>query len=178
MKTISKIAMILLLTIWSIAAFSQTVKTSVYSPFKLSGKGVSTGVQLPGFIGDMEFGAFFETHTVQYGNVEQGTLVEKTTHIKGAYASFSVVSVRKWDINLGAKLGTAGSGLVVSPNIGVDYYVSNYFGIGTEAKVEVMKPVLQAKLFFNIFGAQNRIARQSKYKENKDYFRSLRRNRY
>lgn len=173
MKTISKITMIILLTIWSIAAFSQTVKTSIYSPFKLSGKGAEVGVQLPGYIGDMEFGIFYETFTMEYGTVEEGTLEEKKTQIKGVYATFSVLSVNKWDINLGAKLGTAGSGLVVSPNLGVDYYVSNRFGIGTEAKLEMMKPVLQAKLIFNVFGAQNRIARQTKYKENKEHFRNL-----
>lgn len=178
MKTLSKIIVISILILLPVIAFSQTLKMSVYSASKLSSKGASFGVQLPGFIGDIELGTFYETYTTRYGSIEQGNRSEIVTNTKGIYTSFSLVSVKKWDVNLGAKIGTAGAGVVINPSLGADYYVNQFVAIGLETKLEVMKPVLQAKLIFNVFGAQNRLARQSKYAKNKAYFKSLRRNRY
>ncbi|MEO9851332.1 MAG: hypothetical protein ABJE80_01575 [Reichenbachiella sp.] len=177
MKTISKLTVIAILILLPVTTFSQTLKASLYSAFKLSSRGATVGVQLPGFIGDIEFGAFYDSYEGSY-RTEQDFSDKTVTSTAGIYTTFSMVSVKNWDVSIGAKVGTTGDGIVINPGLGLDYYVNNYFGVGLETKLEVMKPVIQGKLVFNVFGGQNRIARQSKYARNKEYFKSLRKNRY
>lgn len=178
MKTLSKIISISIILMMPDTSFSQTVKASIYSALKSQSKGTSMGIQLPGFIGDIEIGAFYESYANTIGNAEQSGSASSLVSTKGIYCSFSMVSTKNWDVNLATKIGTAGEGVVINPSIGADYYINSFVGVGLETKLEVMKPVVQAKLIFNVFGAKNRLARQTKYARNKEYFRSLRRNRY
>ncbi|SMD36007.1 hypothetical protein SAMN04488029_2655 [Reichenbachiella faecimaris] len=171
MKTLYKIFTITILIWLPRFVDAQTLKTSVYSGAKPRAiSGVSIGVQLPGFIGDIEVGGFYETHS-KFTTDSNGEESREVIGAQGILASFSVASTRKLNVNFGTKIGLIRDGVFIHPSLTAEYYLSDIVSVGVESRLANMTPAFQAKLSFYMFGAQDRKFRQAKYKARKESYR-------
>ncbi|MEO9967827.1 MAG: hypothetical protein ABJF11_18690 [Reichenbachiella sp.] len=174
MKTLNKIIIISSILLMPKITFSQTIKASLYSAEPSSHGGASIGASLPGYIGDIGFGAFYEVTPALSNNTESNSHSIQYSNKKGMYASFSFVSVEKWDLYVIARVAVVDGAFGVSNFLGAEHYINQFVSAGVEVKANIMKPMIQGKLSFCVFGAQNRVARQYKYSKRRAYYKNLR----
>lgn len=177
MKHLNKVTSVLIaLLALATAVMAQELKMSTYTTVTSVNVGTSLGVVLPGYIGDIELGGFYEKYNQSFRSLEPGyTGANPISNFKGIYSSFSLTGSNNMDLSLNLRIGvTDQKNTAIIPSLGLERYINSYTGVGVAALLTGSSPSLQVKLTFNPSGSGGRMHRQAEYSARRSYYRALR----
>lgn len=174
MKNLIKSISIAALLFVAQSTIAQDFKSSIYSSSS-EDMGVALTFLLKGTIGDIELGGYYETNSELAKKSENSKTEKQVNTFKGIYATIFLVGSEKINIGANMRLGLYNTEYVVATfAVTSEYYINNNVGIGLSALFVDELPKLEAKVTFNMAGSIKRLERQEKYKENKQFYKSMR----
>ncbi|PIB34752.1 hypothetical protein BFP72_04690 [Reichenbachiella sp. 5M10] len=148
-------------TLWA-----QDLKLSVYSTPSMgrSDFGTAVGILLPGGIGDIEVGGFFEKN----GYLGEGSDDDVSSMIAkdytGIYTTIYLVGNEKigFGVNMRGGAFDAEKFLITFAAV-AEYYINPHLAVAASARFIDELPRIEGRLSINLSGKRNRTKRQEKY---------------
>ncbi|PIB36468.1 hypothetical protein BFP72_14210 [Reichenbachiella sp. 5M10] len=166
-------------------SFGQDLKLSIYNmPARgIKDTGTSVGFLLPGCIGDIEVGGYYERNSYfDKASSDSTDFINdrtSTSSYSGVYSTIYLLGSEKFVGGVNMRAGMVDAKKVVITFAAIaEYNVNENLSIGASARFISKLPVLEAKISTTIGTFGNRAKRQQKYKEAKEYYRSMRVKRF
>ncbi|UXP33723.1 hypothetical protein N6H18_07125 [Reichenbachiella agarivorans] len=166
--------------------FGQDLKLSLYSmPSRgLGDIGTSMGFLLPGTIGDIEVGAYYERNRYlgkneNSENSDTSNSFTTSANYTGIYTTLYLLGTKNLVAGINARAGMVDTDKVVITFAAIaEYYVKENLALGVSARFISQLPVVEMKASLNLAGVAGRIKRQEKYAETKVFYQNLRKDRH
>ncbi len=163
---IIKLLPVLLIIAVAVSAQAQGLKGTTYiEKTKMSPKmGHSLGVVLPGYLGDMELGGFYQKAMTNPGvESTRRRIVEEKFY--GMYMSVSFVQTQRLNMNFNIRAGAVNDRyLVITPSVYSDLMLTGSLGIGAGLGMRNLQPTYNARVLVKFNSPQRKNAYNYKYK--------------
>lgn len=166
MKNLKQIILVTVLSFVAASAFSQDLKLSIYSTPTMgrSEIGGAAGVLLPGSIGDIEVGGFYERNgylnNEATGDVK--SVVEKD--YAGVYTTLYLIGNEKLSFGANMRGGFFDADKFIITFAAVaEYYVNPNVALAASVRFIDELPKIEGRVSFNLAGNKNRLKRQDQY---------------
>lgn len=179
MKNLKQIILISVLCIMSASAWSQDIKLSMYSTPSSGRKeiGTAVGILLPGAIGDIEVGAFYERNGYLNGEDSDAKNVVSKDYT-GLYTTMYLVGNEKLSFGANIRGGYFDSEkFIITFAALAEYYVNPNVALGASVRFIDELPKIEGRMSFNLAGSRNRKSRHAKYAETWEIQRSYKQER-
>ncbi len=163
---IIKLLPVLLIIAVAVSAQAQGLKGATYvEKTKMTLKmGHSVGVTLPGYLGDMEVGGFYQKAMVDPGveSTRRKVIEEK---FYGLYMGVSFLQTQRVNMNFNVRAGAVNDKyLVITPSVYSDVALTSFLAVGAGLGMRNLMPTYQARVTVKLGNSNRGYAYKYKYR--------------
>ncbi|MEQ9379212.1 MAG: hypothetical protein RIG68_28740 [Imperialibacter sp.] len=159
---IIKLLPVILIIAAAASSNAQGVKaTSYIEKTKMSPKmGYSVGVVLPGYLGDMELGGFYQKAMNEQGESTYRKIVEEKFY--GMYLGVSFIQTERVNVSFKVRAGSVNDKfLLLTPSVFSDVMISRSLGFGFGLGMRNLQPTYTGRLVLKLSNSNQGLSRHS-----------------